>query len=408
MGNVQARMSQGYPPRSEIHRKPRKSKTNKKSLPSLFWPHVLARERLLCWTTPFAIAHQAHLLRYFPVSSLDAVHCVAEAHLDPSTRASYSSGLMCFNQHCDAYNVPEEAQIPASKFLLSSFISAHAGKVSKSAVNNWLAGLEFWHTLNGAPWHGRRLLRLVKGGVFEVAPSGSKRAKRQPVTIQHMHTLLRGLDLTDSFDAAVFVVACIAFWCCCRLGELVISSLSNFDYLKHVSRAAGVMFSQTPNGTHFAFFHIPWSKTTGFDGADIVASDIQDPTSPVYALRQHLYANKDVPDSTPFFAWQTADGSWAPMTKDWFMSRCNEVWVEAGLSQLTGHCFRIGGATELLLRCNSPDVVAAQGHWKSRAFLEYWRRIESILPVFIVDSFLDSRAQFVSDSISIWRKRVGL
>ncbi|KAG1756158.1 hypothetical protein EDD22DRAFT_957328 [Suillus occidentalis] len=31
-----------------------------------------------------------------------------------------------------------------------------------------------------------------------------------------------------------------------------------------------------------------------------------------------------------------------------------------------------------------------QGRWKSRAFLEYWRKIESILPLFITASFKDS------------------
>lgn len=50
---------------------------------------------------------------------------------------------------------------------------------------------------------------------------------------------------------------------------------------------------------------------------------------------------------------------------------------------MPGHAFRIGGATELLLEGVSPDIVQVQGRWKSQAFLEYWRRIESILPLFI-------------------------
>ncbi|KAF8230757.1 hypothetical protein L208DRAFT_1280409, partial [Tricholoma matsutake] len=43
----------------------------------------------------------------------------------------------------------------------------------------------------------------------------------------------------------------------------------------------------------------------------------------------------------------------------------------------------IGGATELLLQGTDLNVVATQGHWLSRAFLEYWHQIESILPLFI-------------------------
>jgi hypothetical protein len=80
------------------------------------------------------------------------------------------------------------------------------------------------------------------------------------------------------------------------------------------------------------------------------------------------------------------------MTKEWFMSRCNAVWVSSGYPDMPGHAFRIGGATELLLQGTEPDIVAAQGRWKSQAFLDYWRRIESILPLFISNSANSSRA----------------
>jgi hypothetical protein len=62
--------------------------------------------------------------------------------------------------------------------------------------------------------------------------------------------------------------------------------------------------------------------------------------------------------------------------------------------------FRIGGATELLLRGTPPDVVAMQGRWKSRAFLEYWRKINSILPVFITSAFSDSRIMMINSSMN--------
>ncbi|KIK93111.1 hypothetical protein PAXRUDRAFT_145753, partial [Paxillus rubicundulus Ve08.2h10] len=48
--------------------------------------------------------------------------------------------------------------------------------------------------------------------------------------------------------------------------------------------------------------------------------------------------------------------------------------------------FHIGGTTELLLQGISPDIIATQGRWTSRAFLQYWRRIETILPLFISSS----------------------
>jgi len=53
---------------------------------------------------------------------------------------------------------------------------------------------------------------------------------------------------------------------------------------------------------------------------------------------------------------------------------------------MPGHAFRIGGATELLLQGVHPDIVSTQGRWLSDTFLEYWHRIDTILPLFITSS----------------------
>ncbi|KAI0313352.1 hypothetical protein OF83DRAFT_1024155, partial [Amylostereum chailletii] len=73
------------------------------------------------------------------------------------------------------------------------------------------------------------------------------------------------------------------------------------------------------------------------------------------------------------FAFKT-EGGWAPMILPWFMKICNEIWQDAKLDCIkTGHSFRIGGATEWLLRGLEPNMVAQLGHWESDSFLVYWR-----------------------------------
>jgi hypothetical protein len=69
-----------------------------------------------------------------------------------------------------------------------------------------------------------------------------------------------------------------------------------------------------------------------------------------------------------------------------FLARCNDIWVAQGFPNLPGHAFCIRGATELLLQGVHPDVVSTQGRWSSDAFLEYWRHIDTILPLFIASS----------------------
>jgi hypothetical protein len=188
-----------------------------------------------------------------------------------------------------------------------------------------------------------------------------------------------------------------------RLGELVIPSLNSFNNSRHVSRSVDIRKFSTSSNVQYAVFHIPWSKTTHGDGEDIVATKIDDITNPYDAFVHHLSANASIPNHVPLFLFETDQG-WSPMTKFWFLTRCNDVWMSSGLPALSGHCFRIGGATELLLHGVLPDMVAMQGRWKSKAFLEYWRCIESILPIFISGSFNDSRISLLRSSMDSYSR----
>ncbi|KIK79253.1 hypothetical protein PAXRUDRAFT_161759, partial [Paxillus rubicundulus Ve08.2h10] len=77
---------------------------------------------------------------------------------------------------------------------------------------------------------------------------------------------------------------------------------------------------------------------------------------------------------------------------------CNEVWVSQGYPDMPRHAFCIGGTTKLLLQGISPEIIATQGRWTSRAFLQYWRHIEMVLPLFI-SSFSDVARLHSIDSI---------
>jgi hypothetical protein len=234
-----------------------------------------------------------------------------------------------------------------------------------------------------------------------------------------MVALKAGLDLSNAFNVAVWALACVAFWSCCRwesylylsisslltlilrLGELLIPSLNLFDPAKHIARTMLPIKGCTlPDGVTYATFHIPWTKATAQEGADISVTSCNHVCCPIMALQHHLSANTLIPNTAPLFSFKTANGGWAPMTKPWFMSCCNNVWVAAGFPDMPGHAFRIGGATELLLQGINPDIVATQGQWKSYTFLEYQRHIEAILPLFISNASNSARALTLDTSMS--------
>jgi hypothetical protein len=118
-----------------------------------------------------------------------------------------------------------------------------------------------------------------------------------------------------------FACATTVFCCCTHLGELLIPDQNVFIPSKHVVQGARRSFGQVRNRADFVSFHIPWTKTTKEEGADIVLTSVQGPLDPVVAFCHHLSANALVPNDAPLFAFETLAGSWAPMTKPWFMER---------------------------------------------------------------------------------------
>ncbi|KIK97538.1 hypothetical protein PAXRUDRAFT_214742 [Paxillus rubicundulus Ve08.2h10] len=106
---------------------------------------------------------------------------------------------------------------------------------------------------------------------------------------------------------------------------------------------------------------------------------------PLMALLQHEVINNKIPTYTPLFSYKTPLG-WEPLIKTSFISCCNDVWVQNSFPSMLGHAFYIRGTTELLLQGVNPDIIAVQGQWTSHAFLDYWHRVRSILPLFISSS----------------------
>jgi len=96
--------------------------------------------------------------------------------LGKDTRSNSGAGLLRFTQFCDNINIPESERMPASADLPSAFLSNAAGTISNSTANSWMAGLHYWHTVNGAIWNGADsdLLRHLRRGLVKLVPLNSK------------------------------------------------------------------------------------------------------------------------------------------------------------------------------------------------------------------------------------------
>jgi len=292
--------------------------------------------------------------------------------------------------------------MPAPEWLLLIFITTcGAGSVGGRVIKTWLLGLQFWHLINGAPWYGVAHLNRAAKGSGALAPSSSSRASRAPVTMRHLLSLCHNLTLTDTFDAAIFGTATVAFWCQCRLAEVTVKN--KFDPSIHASWCSPQSSGCIASNINSITFGLPGQKHKP-KGKEIRWTDSGCPCSTEATFMNHWLINSHVPSTAHIFAFETADGNHAPMWCSWFLSRCNDVWYKDGLDLLQGHSFRIGGTTHLLLLGIDPFIVMAQGHWQSLAFLNYWCLCEEILPTFIGFS-LSSKSSLLS-TMAIFKSRI--
>ena len=186
--------------------------------------------------------------------------------------------------------------------------------------------------------------------------------------------LVQVLDLNSPLDAAIAACATTAFWGQCRLGELLPpSSLS----LPPSPLPSCSDFKRSIRNPHACILHLPHTKTHRH-GQDVVLVDQCFPINPISVLKNHICVN-DIHSNQPLFSFASVDRP-SVLSKKVFLHRCNSIWSLLGYSRTTGHCFRIGGTTELLAAGIPPDIIRATGWWSSSSFLHYWRLLDDIAP----------------------------
>jgi hypothetical protein len=205
---------------------------------SSFRPRVMAVDRLFSWRTPYGLSHDESLLAELPPALAESAKMSITGALATSSRSTYAAGLLRFNQFCDRWEISEVARMPASYALLCAFIGNYKGSNSGRTIKSWLSGIRAWHLTNHAPWYGDD--KWVQMARISANKEGSrhKRPLRAPVSIEHLLTLRKAINLSDHFHAAVWAVALVTFFGCRRLGETTVSSVSSFNPCLHVLRSA--------------------------------------------------------------------------------------------------------------------------------------------------------------------------
>jgi len=185
---------------------------------SIWWPHIAAINQFLHWLSPFTLSNLNKLAQHLPPEIIAREWFVVICTVNSKTLNNYGTGLLRFTQFCNHFKVGEDLWMPDPEWLIAHFITTHgSGLVGPGVMKTWLLVLELWHIINGAPWHGSAHLKWASQGSCLVTPSSSTLPKCLLVIIAHLMILKQVLNLSNTFDAAVYVTAMIVSWCQCCL-----------------------------------------------------------------------------------------------------------------------------------------------------------------------------------------------
>ncbi|TFK20046.1 hypothetical protein FA15DRAFT_682711 [Coprinopsis marcescibilis] len=252
---------------------------------------------------------------------------------------NYSSSISTFTRFYNKESIPHHLCFPTSEFILCAFATSGTGTLSVSTIRNQLAALHNYHIIHGLEWNGSHHLSYVLSGVDRLSPPSARQPPQLPVNAKMLAELTSALDLHNQFDAAIAACASVAFWGQAQLGKLL--------------------------------------KTSAQSLLDL--STLKASSNPHSLLCNHLLIN-NVQYAHNLFIYKTHFGQ-RNLTKSRFLDWCNQIWTPLGYPRFTGHSFRIGGTTELLLAGVPPDVVKAMGRWSLDAFLRYWRSLNNFAPL---------------------------
>lgn len=355
--------------------RPRPYKPHLHPSPSVLRPDCTARERLIKWRP----AHTPFFELESPEDRKRIADILALGFSD-GTLQTYGSGLLTFHVFCDGRSVAEALRAPASRSLISLFISSLAGLYSASSITNYLAGLRAWHTINRLAWNADpREVELMIRGATTAAPE--RPAQRPPFTVELLHTVLGQLDVNIPLDVACYAALTSCFWGTARVGEIVVPNRKSFSPAVHLT-PVNVSESTDRDNNSVIVLHVPRTKCSQVHGEDIYFATQPGLADPRRALERQLEVN--MPTATShLFAYKGSKGKLLPLTRDKFLGRLKSAAAAASVRLPPGHSIRIGSTTEYLLRGVPFDVMRAKGRWASDAFLKYLRKHAEIMAPYI-------------------------
>jgi hypothetical protein len=291
----------------------------------------------------------------------------------PRTNTNYTNAVIrfiTFASKCD----PDHPPIPASPHMVCLWLAEGLGRTGPDLAKGNLSALAAWHHAAGLPFEHPPQVRLIKNALRLAWPKEKQmKEPRKPITPNMIRALHIAWSDSGPRELAALAIAKASWSGQLRLSETIPESLNKLDRSRIPMRSHWNISDRIPNSSAI---HLPWTKVTRFKGATVSLLHQEPSLDATSTICKHLSASPL--SSCALLCEYRIDNSIHVLDKKTFMNMCNSVWSTYGWPTITGHSFRIGGTTALLVSGVDPSVVKKMGRWSSEAYLRYWRSVEEV------------------------------
>lgn len=267
----------------------------------------------------------------------------------------------------------KDFELPASTEMIYDFC-IWAGRtrsgptredVLSVTVSKYLHGIKAWHLYHFEDYPA------VNDGVIKQLLTASKRIDaslpkkdgKKPVLLKHLVHLAIELSKGGEKDLAVLDTVLIAFWGVARLGELSGDKQDSSEIIKRED--IRLVLSERRE----AVITLRGAKTASAGQTQTLqVRELNHLLCPLAALDRRLARAGSPKD--PLFGYRE-NGMNSALSKQTIITTCRKCWEDAGYEGLTGHSFRVGGASFRYALGVSVEDICTIGRWKSRAYRLY-------------------------------------
>ncbi|KAI7936312.1 hypothetical protein MJO29_015615 [Puccinia striiformis f. sp. tritici] len=298
-----------------------------------------------------------------------------------NTLASYNAGINKFLKYLESINVTSFVLpvTPDDVFGFCCWAGRIEGEptdhdVSAATVAKYLYGIQMWHLYHRRQYPfsetDARVTVLLRSSAHTDATFAS-RPKKEAIRLHHL-VLLAGIWVNgDRFQRALFDLVLVAFWGMARLSELTYDCATGGIHPAASLLTSDVLFEEEGPRT-IATIGIRGAKTArpGIT-QNLEVRDIPIMLCPIAALKRRIAEAEGC--RTSLFGYFDRDGTRHHLTKQAVCRALSTVWTEHGHAGLSGHSFRVGGASFRYAMDTPVHVIQSLGRWTSDCYKLYLR-----------------------------------